>query len=568
MITALPKTAYELMDWPWSKIEPYVKDLMDRPVNAQTADSWLADWSHLSELLQEAYQRLYVATTVNTADPEAERRYQAYLDEIYPFAHAAEYKLREKFLASGVRPAGLEVPLRNMQAEVLLFREANLPLESEELKLNSDYDRKIGAQTVEWDGAERTVLQLRPVYQDQRRELREQAWRLVAERQLADRQAINDLWDKLLKIRLQQAANAGYPDYRAYRWQQMQRFDYTPQDAARFHQAIEAVVVPAAERIYARRRQQLGVDTLRPWDLDVDPLGRPALHPFQTIQELEEKTAAIFRRVDPQLGEYFESMRSTGLLDLGNRKGKAPGGYCTEFPVMRKPFIFVNAVGIHDDVQTLLHEGGHAFHVFETSHLPYYPQLQVPMEFAEVASMSMELLGSPYLAGSPQGFYSAADAARARIEHLEDLILFWPYMAVVDAFQHWAYEHPSAAAAPANLDLKWSELWGRFMRGVDYSGLEPIMATGWQRKLHILQIPFYYIEYGLAQLGAVQIWRNSLADQAKAVADYRHALALGGTVTLPELFWAAGARFTIEADMLEAAVKLIESTIAELEKVL
>ncbi|HEX7974420.1 MAG TPA: M3 family oligoendopeptidase, partial [Anaerolineales bacterium] len=469
------------------------------------------------------------------------------------------------FLASGTRPDGMKVPLRNMQAEALLFREANLPLMSEELKLNSDYDRLIGAQTVEWNGEERTVLQLRPVYQDPRREQREQAWRLAAARQLTDRQAINDLWCKLLQIRLKLAANAGHPDYRSYRWQQTKRFDYTPQDAARFHQTIETVVVPAAERIYARRRERLGVKALRPWDLDVDPLGRPPLRPFHTIQELEDRIAAIFMRVDPELGKYFETMRSTGQLDLDNRKGKAPGGYCTQLPVIRRPFIFVNAVGIHDDVQTLLHECGHAFHVFETSGLPYYPQLEVPTEFAEVASMGMELLGSPYLASSQGGFYSEADAARARIEHLEGLILFWPYMAVVDAFQHWAYENPAAAADPANLDAKWAELWNRYMRGVDFSGLEPELATGWQRKLHILQIPFYYIEYGLAQLGAVQIWRNSLQHQAKAVADYRSALALGGTVTLPELFEAAGARFGFDEDMLGAAVELIENTIAKLE---
>jgi oligoendopeptidase F len=273
----------------------------------------------------------------------------------------------------------------------------------------------------------------------------------------------------------------------------------------------------------------------------------------------------VFQQVDPQLGQYFETMRREGLLDLDNRKGKAPGGYCTSFSLVRRPFIFANAVGIHDDVQTLLHEGGHGFHVFESSRLPYLQQLQVPMEFAEVASMSMELLASPYLARERGGFYSSADAARARAEHLEGIVQFWPYMAVVDAFQHWVYTHPDQATEAAACDETWSALWERFMPGVDWSGLEEEQRTGWQRKLHIHQAPFYYIEYGLAQLGAVQVWRNALQDQAGSVAAYRRALALGGTVTLPELFAAAGGRFAFDASALQEAVTLIEATLAELE---
>ena len=243
-------------------------------------------------------------------------------------------------------------------------------------------------------------------------------------------------------------------------------------------------------------------------------------------------------------------MRREKLLDLVNRKRKAPGGYCTDFSAVKRPFICMNAVGVHDDVQTLLHEGGHSFHVFETASLPYHQQTQVPMEFAEVASMGMELLAAPYLAADQGGFYSPADAARARIEHLEGTLLFWPYMAVVDAFQHWVYENPDAATDPVNCDRTWGEQWDRFMRGVDWGGLEEEKVTGWHRKLHIFQVPFYYVEYGLAQLGAMQVWRNALRDQAKAVANYRQALALGGTVTLPELFATAGAKFAFDAQTL------------------
>jgi oligoendopeptidase F len=260
-------------------------------------------------------------------------------------------------------------------------------------------------------------------------------------------------------------------------------------------------------------------------------------------------------------------MRRNDLLDLENRKGKAPGAYCSDYDMVMLPFIFENAVGLHGDVATLIHEGGHAFHVFEEAHLPYFHQLSVGMEFAEVASMSMELLASPYLLASEGGFYTEKDAARARIEHLEEMITFLPYMAVVDAFQHWAYTHEQAALNPDNCDQEWAKLWKRFMVGIDWGGLDEIMVTGWQRKQHIFEVPFYYIEYGLASMGAWQVWRNALADQKAAVAAYRKALRLGGTVAIPELYKAAGARFAFDAETLAEVIGLAEAKIEEFERV-
>jgi oligoendopeptidase F len=567
MSPALPKTAIEFMKWDWAQIEPHFEALNSRALTAETVSGWLADWSRLGELLFETFSRLQVATTQDTSDQAAERQFNTFLETIYPAAQAADQKLKQKLLASGLEPAGFEMPLRNMRTEAALFREENLPLLTEERKLSNEYDKIIGAQTVVWEGQERTLLQLRPVYQEPDRTVRERAWRLAAERQLADREVINALWARFMDLRGQLAANADFSDYRAFRWQQMLRFDYTPADCFKFHQAIETVVVPAARRIYRRRQEQLGLETLRPWDLDVDPLSRPALRPFRTGAELEGTTAAIFERLDPQLGHYFTTMRRDKLLDLDNRAGKAPGGYCTYFPVEKRPFIFMNAVGVHDDVQTLLHEAGHAFHVFECAHLPYIQQLEVGMEFGEVGSMAMELLGAPYLSRQQGGFYSEDEAARAQVEHLEGIVLFWPYMAVVDAFQHWVYEHQADATNPAKCDAHWAELWTRFMPGVDWSGLEPEMITGWHRKLHIHQVPFYYVEYGLAQLGAVQVWHNARQDQARALAGYRQALSLGGTVPLPQLFDTAGARFAFDAPTLQAAVDLIEERITQLETI-
>ncbi|MFN8448249.1 MAG: M3 family oligoendopeptidase [Anaerolineae bacterium] len=567
MFAALPNDISDFQNWDWARIEPYFKDLEARDLTAASVVDWLTDWAKITQLVDETHSRLYVGTTVDTTDEATEQRFVAYLETVMQPVSVAAQTLKEKLIASGLEPRGYNIQLRDMRAEAELFREENVPLFTQESKLGTEYDKVVGAQSVEWDGQERTVSQMKPVYLEADRDRRERAWRLVAERQLADRAALNELWQRFLKLRIEIAGNADMPDYRAYRWRDFRRFDYTPDDCLRFHDAIAEVVVPAAERIYEKRRQRLGVDTLRPWDLDVDPLGREPLNPFSDVDTLNRVTERIFSRVDSRLGDYFRTMERDRLLDLDNRKGKAPGGYCTYFAVAERPFIFMNAVGLHNDVQTLLHEGGHAFHAFETTKLPLYQRQQAPIEFCEVASMGMEHIAGRYLPESEGGFYSDADAARARVEHLESDLLFWPYMAVVDAFQHWVYTFPQDAMNPDNCDAKWGELWDRFTPGVDYSGLEDVKVTGWHRKLHIFQIPFYYVDYGIAQLGAVQVWRNSLRDQSKAVGDYLGALALGGTVTLPELFRAAGAKFAMDAATLGEAVDLIEATCDELDQV-
>lgn len=566
MFDELSKDPAILTNYSWADFEPYYKDLIQRPLAATNASEFLRDWTTLSESIDEAFSRLHVAMTVNTADHEAEQRYHNFLDTIYPPSEESEQKLKKRLLESGLQPPGFEVPLKKMRWEADLFRDENLPLITEEHKLATRYDKIMGSQTIEWEGQEVTVLQLRPVMQSPDRNLREKAWRVGLERQLADREQIGALWGEFMGLRQKMAANADCSDYRSFRWKQMLRFDYTPEDCRRFHEAIEKVAVPAAARIYERRRKMLCLSTLRPWDLDVDPLGKPPLKPFKQASELVTGVYEIFRRLDPALGIHFRLMMDDGLLDLENRKNKAPGGYCTEFPAAKRPFIFMNAVGLHDDVQTLLHESGHAFHAFERDCLPYYQQRQVGMEFSEVASMSMELLASPYLALRDGGFYSEADAARAQIEHLEKSIVFWPYMAVVDAFQHWVYENPQDAVDPSRCDQQWIRIWERFIPWLDWTGLEDAVRTGWQRKLHIHVVPFYYVEYGMAQLGAAQIWRNSLSDRASAVSAYRHALGLGGTMPLPKLFSEAGARFAFDEETLNSAISLMEQTVEKMSE--
>jgi oligoendopeptidase F len=567
MSDPLPAAAGPCLEWPWEKFEPYYRDLLACPLEAESVERWLLDWTRLADLIGEVYARLSVAVTVDTTDPEAERRFNAFLDRVHPQAQAADQQLKEKLLASGLEPAGFTAPLRKMRAEAALFRAENLPLLSQERKLASEYNKVIGAQTVTWGDDELTLQQLRLALQSPERAQRERAWRLAAGRQLADREAINELWGRFMHLRGRLAQNAGLPSYLDYRWQQMLRLDYTPRDGRQFQQAIEEVAVPAATRMYEKRRARLGVARLRPWDLDQDlyPLDLPPLSAYGSLQDLPAKAEAAFLRVDPQLGEYFHTLRAEGLLDLDNHKGKAPGAYCTSFAVLKRPFIFMNGVGLASDVRTILHESGHAFHNFERLRLPYFQQRIPGLEFAEVASMAMELLASPYLDAQPDGFYTPEAARRFRIAHLEHILAFWPYMAVVDAFQHWVYTHHAQASDPRHCDLRWLELWRRYLPGVDWSGLDEEAMTGWQRKQHIHRYPLYYIEYGLAQLGAVQVWRNALDDPGRALSLYRQALRLGGTAALPELYQAAGARFAFDAGTLGEAVELVEMTIEKLE---
>ena len=567
MLIPLPNVVDEFIRWPWDQIAPYYVELADRPLSAATVETWLADWTQLASLLSESETRLMIATTINTADKDAETHYKTFLDTIKPPMMAAEQILKQKLLDSGLSAPNFDVPLRKMHVEAALFREANVPLLTEESKLVVEYNQIFGAQTVEWEGEQVPLARLLPALQDPDRATRERAWRLRRERQMADQPALSALWTQFMDTRKQIALNAGFSDYRAYRWQQLLRLDYAPDDCMRFHAAIEQCVVPAASRLNDKRREKLGVPTLRPWDMAVDASNRPALHPFTESADLIGKCETIFQQVDPQLGDYFKTMDADKLLDLDSRTGKGPGGYCTGLAVKRRPFIFMNAVGMHDDVQTLLHEAGHGFHFFEAARLPYYQQTDAPMEFCEVASMAMELLAAPYLTTQSGGFYSEVDAARARLEHLQGLIAFWPYMSVVDLFQHWIYENHDTARDIEACNDKWVELIARFQPDIDRSGLEAEMRTIWQRQLHIFQLPFYYIEYGLAQLGATQIWANALHDQAGAVAAYRRGLALGGTVSLPELYAAAGAKFSFEADTLCPIIELIEGTIHDLEAV-
>jgi oligoendopeptidase F len=565
MFENFPKTIDMPKTWAWSDWQPYFDDLLQAELTAANMDMWLQNWSTVSAMFSEVYSRLKVATDVDTTDEAADAAYKRFMNEIYPEMQKVSFEVQKKLVNSGLEPDSLRVPMRDIRTEVEIFREENVPLFVKETEISNRYNKLLGAQTVLWEGKEVTLRQISKVQQDTNRSKREQAWRLTDERYSKDREALDNLWREFMELRKQIYQNAGFDNFRSYMWKDLNRHDYTPEQELQFVDAIEQVVVPAMARLVERRRVQMGLDKVMPWDIAVDEQGRDALVPYETIADFITTTEAIFMQVDPELGAQFRTMKDDNLLDLDNRKGKAPGGYCTGFQVAQRPFIFMNSVGLDGDVKTLLHEAGHAFHGFARYKLPLLPQRSSPMEFNEVASMAMELLAAPYLTKDKGGYFDEADAVRYRIDHLKGIIEFWPYMAVVVAFQHWIYTHHDLATDPAECDKVWLELWGRFMKNADYTGHESFITNRWRRQLHIYRRPFYYIEYGLAQLGAVQVWANALKNQQAALDAYRYALTLGGTVTLPELYAAAGVKLAFDAETLQSAVNLLESTIDELE---
>lgn len=567
MFTSLPQTSEAFERLSWAEIEPWYRELLESPLVPETLQPWMVQWSDLSALVNETMMRLDIACTTNTADEERPRRKQRFMEEVYTPQQALDQQVKECLLASGLEPEGFALPLRNLRAEAALYREENLPLLHEDKALDDEYYQIGGAQMVTWDGEERPKTTVEHVLFHPDRTQRERAWRAIAEREAEDREKLDALWMKKMHVRQQIARNAGYENYRDYRWRQLLRFDYTPDDCKAFHRAVEQVIVPAASQICEKRRKLLGVEKLRPWDMQVDPRASEAPRHISDVDGLLRQCIPVFQRIDPQLRSYFETMLQEQLFDLEERPNKADDGYNLPLEVRRRPFIFGHVNSITDVVPLIFHEMGHAFHVFETIPLPYIHQRKedaIPLEFGEVASTSMEYIGAMHL--HQAGLCTEQEAARLRIQQLENLLTgFLPFIVMGDAFQHWVYDHPKQGMDPEQCRQKWAELSQRYQPAIDWSGLERECGSRWQGVLHYYCFPFYFIEYAFAALGALQIWDNYLHDPQTAIRQYRFALSLGATRTVPELYEAAGARFAFDAGMLEHVVQLISRTVEELE---
>ena len=550
----------------WDSIEPLYKDLHQRIIaTANDLEEWLIDQSELNSVLSEEGARRYVAMTCSTDDENIRKEYLHFLEKIEPQIKVWGNKLDHKLLKDS-NLASLDkdrylVLIRDTRNSHEIFREENVPLETEIAKLSQEYQSIQGAMTVEFQGKEQTMQQMEVFQENQDRAIRKQAWEASSGRRLPDAEKLDELFDKMTGLRHQVAQNAGFSCFTDYRFRELGRFDYTSGDCLKFHDAVEKVVLPVYNRILDERKTVLGLETLRPWDLRVDIYNRPPLKPFSQSAELHSGCQRIFNQVDGQLGTEFSKMIENGLLDLDSRKGKAPGGYQVGLQEVRLPFIFMNAVGLDRDIYTLLHEGGHAFHLFEAREEPLIHYRHGPMEFCEVASMSMELIASNYL----NEFYSAAENARSRKRHLEQLVSLFPMVAMIDAFQHWIYSHPFHTRKERT--EQWLLLLKRFGGDIDYSGYENTQNILWQRILHIFEVPFYFIEYGIAQMGALQVWRNSRSDLKKAIVDYRGGLALGGSKPLPELFATANIKFDFSEETLKPLMEDIDDELEGLSRI-
>ncbi|HEX7861467.1 MAG TPA: M3 family oligoendopeptidase [Verrucomicrobiae bacterium] len=551
----------------WAQVEPIFNKLEERVRSISTAadlERWLLDWSELSAALDEEASKRYIAMTCHTDNAEAEKAYLHFVEHIEPALKPRQFKLEQLYLAQPARAQlskqRYEVFDKHTAVHVELFREENVPLETEEAKLSQQYQKLSGSLTVNFRGEEKTLVQMGRFLEEPDRALREEAWSLVAKRRLQEAEKFEENFDQLVRLREQIAKNAGYSNYRDYAFRARARFDYTAQQCYDFHDAIEREVMPLLRDLQKKRRADLKLPALRPWDLAVDPQNQPPLRPFDQVETMVDRTQEIFDKLDRDLAQGFRLMNDLKLLDLANRKGKAPGGYQSTLSESRLPFIFMNAVGVQRDVETILHEAGHAFHALATRGEDLYSYRHAPIEFCEVASMSMELLGNEFI----ESFYNAADSNRARRDHLEGVIEVFPWIATVDAFQHWIYTHPGHTRAQRS--AAWVELMKRFGGDVDWSGFEDVRANLWHRQLHIFLHPFYYIEYGIAQLGALQVWANSKRERAAALRDYQKALKLGGSRPLPELFQSAGCKFDFSAATVKPLIELIRNELAKLEK--
>jgi oligoendopeptidase F len=549
----------------WEAIAPLFDVVEKRIREAQSVaglEEALIDWSELSAALDEESSKRYIAMTCHTDNAEAEKAYLHFVEHVEPQIKPQQFRLEQAYLAQPLRAQlpkqRYEVFDRDTAQHVELFRPENVALETEEAKIGQQYQKLSGALTVTFRGEEKTLIQMGKFQEEPDRALRQETWELVAKRRMEEKEKFEAHFDELVALRGRIAQNAGFSNYRDYAFKLRGRFDYTPDDCFAFHDAIEKEVMPLQRQLQAVRREQLKLTALRPWDLSVDPLNRPPLRPFEKVDDMVARTQRVFDRLDGGLAGGFRSMQEQRLLDLDNRKGKAPGGYQSTLAESRLPFIFMNAVGLQRDVETILHEAGHAFHALATRDEPLYMYRGSPIEFCEVASMSMELLGNEFI----EEFYSSADANRARRTHLEGIVGIFPWIATVDAFQHWIYTHPGHTRAERS--AAWMALMDRFGGDVDWSGYEEVRSNLWHKQLHIFLYPFYYVEYGIAQLGALQVWANSKRDKREALAKYQRALALGNSRPLPELFAAAGCRFSFDRATVKPLVDLVKGELSKL----
>ncbi|QHL87000.1 M3 family oligoendopeptidase [Nibribacter ruber] len=554
---------FEVSDW--ASLEPIFEELKNRPVNSLAElEKWISDRSELESVLSENLAWRYIKMTCNTQDEALTEAFQFFVTEIEPKASpyddAFNRKLVESPYADQLDQKQYFIYLRGVRRAIELFREENIPLQTEISTKSQQYGAIAGAMMVTLDGEEMTLQRASDRLKQTDRAVREEAYRAIQERRLQDKDKLDDLFTELVGLRNQVAKNAGFDNFRDYMFAALGRFDYRPEDTYAFHKAIQEQVVPVTRQIDKEHKDKLKLDTLRPWDMDVDPSLLPPLEPFKTGEELLEKTIDCFYRLDTFLGDCLVTMREMGHLDLESRKGKAPGGYNYPLDEIGVPFIFMNATSSLRDVVTLLHEGGHAVHSFLTRDLPLNSAKHPPSEVAELASMSMELITLDHW---DIFFPNREDLVRAKRQHLEGVLETFPWVATIDKFQHWIYENPNHTVEERHDN--WVRIFEQFnLHEVDWTGLEHVKPYIWQKQLHLYEVPFYYIEYAMAQLGAVAVWKRYKEEPTAALEGYKKALSLGYTATIGEIYAAAGIRFDFSSEYIQTLVDFVKDEMKKL----
>lgn len=528
--------------------------------------SWLKEISDLESSVSEDLAWRYIRMTCDTSNKEHEAAYLDFVQNIQPELAPLEDKLNRKvvespFAQEAEQDEAVRIYFRSLRGAIELYREENIPIQAELQTLAQEYSSIQGAMSVDIDGQTYTMQQASNFLLRTDRALRKKVWTAMNKRRQQDTEKLESLFDNMVQKRHQMAMNAGFANYRDYMFKALGRYDYTAEDCKKFHDAIEMHVVPLLKKITQKRKEQLKLNMLKPWDTSVDPQGREPLKPFTNGEDLLNKSLDCLRKTDAFFAECLQTMQEKKLLDLESRLGKAPGGYNYPLAETNLPFIFMNASGNLRDVETLVHEGGHAVHSFLMAPLHLNAFKNTPSEVAELASMSMELIS---MKGWDAYFSNSDELKRAKTEQLEGIIGTLPWIAQVDAFQHWIYENPGH-----NKDERkalWLKLSARFGTGmVDYTGCENALAYSWHKQLHIFEVPFYYVEYGFAQLGALGVWKNCNTDKTAGLHAYKEALKLGYTCSIPEIYRTAGIQFDFSANYIQSLFAFLEDALRSLE---
>ena len=548
----------------WESLAPLFTELQNREINSvDELEQWLKDRSELEAALEEDFAWRYIKMSCDTANEELVKNFQYFAEEIEPKISPLSNELNKKFVDSpfmdDLDKEKFFVYSRAIKKALEIYREENIELFTQLQVKQQKYQGITGAMSVEINGQEYTLEQASIFIKDLNREVRENAWKTIQQRRLIDKDDLNMLFDELIKLRNQVALNAGFANYRDYMFQALGRFDYTPQDCYDFANAIEKEIVPILKEQAEKRREALALETLRPWDMEVSVSGKPALKPFNNGAELIDKSIACFNAIDEKLGTKLATMKANNLFDVESRKGKAPGGYNYPLAETGAPFIFMNSANSLRDLTTMVHEGGHAIHTFLTANLELNDFKHCPSEVAELASMSMELIS---MDNWNVYFDNEEDLIRAKKEQLADVLKTLPWVAVIDQFQHWIYTNPNHTAADREETFK--QIYNRFGAGfADWTDLDQQFGNVWQKQLHLFEIPFYYIEYAIAQLGAIAVWKNYKENPEKALEQYLAALSLGYTKPMNQIYETAGIKFDFSAEYVKELAAFVKE---ELEK--